>query len=177
MTEAPAWYLEYFDGNLRRTIRVPLAHVPFRIGRRAGLDLTLTSPEVSTEHAEILSDGSRLVVRDLGSRNGTSLRDQPVGGGTPLASGDVIQCGPVSLRLGHTGEQRPAPAAGAERSAEDLSAAFGAMLENAAVEPLFQPVVDLRSGATVALEALGRGRSPDLPQSPVELFRIAEAWQ
>ncbi len=173
--DAPAWFLEYFDGDLRRTIRVALAHVPFRIGRRPGLELSLPSPEISSEHAEVSTDGSRFLIRDLGSRNGTFLRHLPVGDGVPLAAGDVFQVGPISLRLGHAGEQRPAPSHEPERAAGDLSSAFNALLESAAVEPLFQPVVDLQTGATVALEALGRGRSPDLPQSPVELFRIAEA--
>jgi EAL domain-containing protein (putative c-di-GMP-specific phosphodiesterase class I) len=183
VTDAPTWFLEYYDGDSRRTLRVPLAHVPFRIGRRAGLDLTLASNEVSSEHAEIASDGGRLLLKDLGSRNGTFLRDCPVETPVPLAAGDVFHLGPLALRLGHTGEKRvatgsyriAADAATPTNGKEQLSAAFGAMLEMEAVEPVFQPIVELATGATVALEALGRGRAPDLPKNPIELFRIAEA--
>lgn len=183
MTEAPTWFLEYYDGDSRRTVRVPLAHVPFRIGRKGGLDLTLSSAEVSSEHAEIGSDGGQLLLRDLGSRNGTFLRDCSVERPVPLAAGDVFRVGPMSLRLGHTQEQR-APT-GSYRLAQSgvaptngqqqLSEAFGEMLEMEAVEPVFQPIVELANGNVVALEALGRGRSPELPKTPVELFRIAEA--
>jgi EAL domain-containing protein (putative c-di-GMP-specific phosphodiesterase class I) len=173
VTESPAWFVEYFDGEARRTLRVPLAHVPFRIGRKPGLELTVAHSEISGEHAEITSDGARLLLRDLGSTNGTFLGDLPAGDGVPLASGDVFQLGPLSFRLGHSGEARPAPGPAAP-PADELSAAFDALLARAAVEPLFQPIVDLRTGATVALEALGRGLAPDLPQSPVELFKIAE---
>jgi EAL domain-containing protein (putative c-di-GMP-specific phosphodiesterase class I) len=182
VTDAPTWFLEYYDGDSSRAVRVPLAHVPFRIGRKSGLDLTLASNEISSEHAEIASDGGRLLLKDLGSRNGTFLRDCSVECPVPLAAGDVFHLGPIALRLGHTAEQRAptgsyrlaADAASPNNGKEQLSAAFGAMLEMEAVEPVFQPIIELATGTTVALEALGRGRSPDLPKNPVALFRIAE---
>ena len=207
MSEAAAWFLEHVD-DAGLVVRVPIVHVPFRIGRGPGVDLELVSAEVSTEHAEIVSDGTQLLVRDLGSTNGTYLHNQPVGSGAPLAPGDIFLLGPYAFRLGFTGEQQvaaevvaspasAAPAVAAPIAAApihtsppafhttpaerpdfaegDVSAAFGALLERGAVEPVFQPIVDLRSGETVALEALGRGKSPRLPQNPVELFRIAEA--
>jgi EAL domain-containing protein (putative c-di-GMP-specific phosphodiesterase class I) len=37
----------------------------------------------------------------------------------------------------------------------------------------FQPIVDMPSRHPLACEALGRGRHPGLPESPVELFEIA----
>src|SRR3954469_12014964 len=41
------------------------------IGRAAGsADFTLKAPAVSRVHAEIVRDGRRFIVRDLGSRNG-----------------------------------------------------------------------------------------------------------
>lgn len=177
MTDAPTWILDVLDADARPIARVALSHVPFRIGRRAGQDLVIASNEVSAEHAEIGSDNGSLVLRDLGSRNGTRLRGVDVAPAVFLNLGDVFQIGPVSVRLGHSAEERPPLVAARPEppNGRELTAAFGAMLEDSAVEPLFQPVVDLRSGQTVALEALGRGNAPDLPQSPVELFRIAEA--
>ena len=38
---------------------------------------------------------------------------------------------------------------------------------------VFQPIVDMPSRRVLACEALGRGRHPGLPESPVELFEIA----
>jgi EAL domain-containing protein (putative c-di-GMP-specific phosphodiesterase class I) len=40
---------------------------------------------------------------------------------------------------------------------------------------VFQPIVLLGLGTISAYEALGRGRHPRLPESPLELFRIAES--
>lgn len=183
MTDVPTWSLDYYDGDSRRWVRVPITHVPFRLGRKPGLDLTLASSEISSEHAEIAADGARLLLRDLGSRNGTFLRDQPVVGAVPIQLGDVFRLASLAFRLGHSAEPMPQEPPRAARTPEPLSTdsfsrqgqALDSLLESQAVEPLFQPIVDLNTGATVALEALGRGRSPDLPQSPVELFKIAEA--
>ena len=44
-----------------------------------------------------------------------------------------------------------------------------------AVTVMFQPIVLLPKGTVVAYEALGRGRHPGLPESPRELFKIAES--
>ncbi len=41
------------------------------------------------------------------------------------------------------------------------------------IEPVFQPIVDLRDGSVVGYEALARGRNGDGPSSPSELFAAA----
>jgi len=49
------------------------------IGRdAAAADLTLNAPAVSRVHAEVVRDGRRLVVRDLGSRNGVIVNGRKV---------------------------------------------------------------------------------------------------
>ena len=65
------WYLEGYSADSKRLWRFPLFELPVRIGRRPGLGLSLPSPMVSQEHAEIYLDGEELRVRDLGSTNGT----------------------------------------------------------------------------------------------------------
>jgi EAL domain-containing protein (putative c-di-GMP-specific phosphodiesterase class I) len=49
------------------------------------------------------------------------------------------------------------------------------LLEDGLVTMVFQPIILLPLGTTAAYEALGRGRHPRLPESPLELFRIAES--
>ena len=49
-----------------------------RSGGRAGADIELEDPEVSRAHAVVECRGSRVVVRDLGSTNGTFVDDQRV---------------------------------------------------------------------------------------------------
>jgi phosphoserine phosphatase RsbU/P len=56
-------------GGRRRV--VPIASLPFTIGRGADRDLCVAQAQVSREHACIERDAGGYVIRDLGSRHGT----------------------------------------------------------------------------------------------------------
>jgi EAL domain-containing protein (putative c-di-GMP-specific phosphodiesterase class I) len=174
------WVLESpagSDGSLRRT---PIQPLPFRIGRMNGLELALSSNHVSKTHAEIYTDGLTLRVRDLGSRNGTFLNREAVTDG-PLHDGDVLHVGDYEFRIArHLVEEECPDAEGTMLQTAPLSRHFvsGAarvreLIDKAAVTMYFQPIVTLPGGRITAYEALGRGRFPDLPESPVELFDLA----
>jgi pSer/pThr/pTyr-binding forkhead associated (FHA) protein len=67
------------------------------IGRGTDVRAHLDSMEVSRHHARILVTGARAVLEDLGSMNGTVLRDQRIKGPTQLEDRDVIVIGGISL--------------------------------------------------------------------------------
>ena len=169
------------DGSLQRT---PIQPLPFRIGRSAGAQLMLPSTHVSKAHAEIYTDGLTLRVRDLGSRNGTFLNREQVKDG-PLHDGDVLHVGDYEFRVAREfviEEDDCDDAEGTIVQTTPLSRNFiqGAsrireLIDQAAVTMHFQPVVTLPGGKVSACEALGRGRFEGLPESPVELFALAEA--
>ena len=70
------------------------------LGREEQNDIVLPHPSVSRQHARCWSDGTTVSVRDLGSRNGTSVDGQPVGPGyVPIPPGGVLRLGDVDLRL------------------------------------------------------------------------------
>src|SRR6266545_101022 len=71
---------------------VSIEKMPFTIGRRETNDLRLGGSEVSRDHAEIVLDGDRLLLRDRGSRFGTSVNGESVTE-YPLKPGDVIRIG------------------------------------------------------------------------------------
>ena len=180
---AGLWVLESRageDGSLQRT---PLQPLPFRIGRNPGLQLVLSSAHVSKAHAEIYTDGLALRVRDLGSRNGTFLNREPVADAT-LHEGDVLHVGDHEFRVARDipAEDEADDDAGTLVRTAPLSRHFvsGALkirelIDQAAVTMFFQPIVTLPSARVAAYEALGRGRMPGLPESPVELFDLAGA--
>jgi len=58
--------------------RVPLAKSRTVIGRGSDADITISDAGTSRKHVEILWDGERAMVRDLGSTNGTSLNGRKV---------------------------------------------------------------------------------------------------
>lgn len=65
------------------------------LGRDGLCDLSLRSGGVSRQHAEIEvhADPPRYLLRDLGSRNGTSLAGMPVAGQLPLAGSGKLALG------------------------------------------------------------------------------------
>jgi hypothetical protein len=69
------------------------------IGRGDDTDLQLSHPLVSRRHAEIsLADDGSFHVRDLGSRNGTAVNDEPLHDASCEVSGEVrLQVGPYLL--------------------------------------------------------------------------------
>ena len=68
------------------------------IGRRQDCDLCIPLMVVSRRHCELNIDQDRLMLRDLGSRNGTLLNGRPVDE-AQLNPGDKIQVGPVSFGI------------------------------------------------------------------------------
>lgn len=73
---------------------VPIQGSPFVVGRKPGSSFQLLLKSVSGRHAEFLSDGEDLQLRDLGSTNGTRVDGKRVDearlrGGERLAFGDV----------------------------------------------------------------------------------------
>jgi DNA-binding winged helix-turn-helix (wHTH) protein len=75
----------------------PLGDGEHVLGRDADVAVPLSSPTVSRHHARIVITGQVATLEDLGSKNGTYLRGQPVTSPTPLADGDRIGIGAFEL--------------------------------------------------------------------------------
>ena len=71
------------------------------IGRQLGSNIHLVDPSVSRAHAEIIVSPQGLMVRDLGSANGTFINEQPVSNEQPVAvrPGDRLRVGNVVTLL------------------------------------------------------------------------------
>lgn len=70
----------------------------FTIGRGSACNIGLHDGSVSTRHACIAAQGGQLVLRDLGSTNGSQVNGQKVGEHT-LRHGDVIRLGATDMRF------------------------------------------------------------------------------
>jgi pSer/pThr/pTyr-binding forkhead associated (FHA) protein len=79
------------DGQKRD---VPMKRARLVIGRKKECDLRIPVPSVSREHCEIKVDGGRLLVRDLGSSNGTYVNGTRTQEGD-LAPGAILGVGPA----------------------------------------------------------------------------------
>jgi pSer/pThr/pTyr-binding forkhead associated (FHA) protein len=68
------------------------------LGRSPACSMQLPTASASRRHASVAWQGGRVVLRDLGSTNGTFLNGEPVEGEVPLESGDRISIGGVEIR-------------------------------------------------------------------------------
>jgi pSer/pThr/pTyr-binding forkhead associated (FHA) protein len=74
------------------------------VGREPDVGICLDSPNISRRHARIVVRGTDATFEDLGSKNGSFVRGERVSGPTPLASGDEIRIGPLTLLFRVTAE-------------------------------------------------------------------------
>ena len=72
--------------------RHPILHSHTVIGRGSDADITVDDTGISRRHVEILWDGTRAQVNDLGSTNGSLLNGNPVAK-APLPPDSVIDIG------------------------------------------------------------------------------------
>ena len=77
--------------------RIMLQAVENMIGRDPASTVCLDSAAVSRRHACIVIDSQGVRLRDLGSKNGTTIGDRAVVGESSLRDGDVINIGPSRL--------------------------------------------------------------------------------
>jgi DNA-binding winged helix-turn-helix (wHTH) protein len=67
------------------------------IGRDPDASVRIDAPGVSRRHARILAEGGRFTLEDLGSKNGTYVRDQRLSSSAELADGDELRLGQTLL--------------------------------------------------------------------------------
>lgn len=73
--------------------------LPTIIGRSRSTDLMLGHPLVSRQHCEVFEANGMLMVRDLGSLNGTFVGETRIAEqAMPVKPGDLITVGPVTFQ-------------------------------------------------------------------------------
>ncbi len=94
--------------EIRRGQRAFLLHEGDNIlGREGDAAVIIDSPLISRRHARITVAGDRVVLEDLGSKNGTYVAKHRIAAPTELIDGDEIRVGSVRMRFrslgrGHT---------------------------------------------------------------------------
>ncbi len=141
---------------------------PFTIGRREGHHLQLAGAEVSRDHAEVITVGATVTIRDRESRYGTFVNGERITE-RRLAHGDRVQCGRIGTLLEFLIEAgpgdvspnrfRPRTTAAADAAGRELRDA-GHPVSSADAAPA---VGDLRQVATLldSLREMGSERVVD----------------
>src|SRR3954470_18439025 len=80
------------------------------IGRHDECNLRINSPQVSRRHCELFEKKGLLLVKDLGSSNGTFVNGKKIQGQQVLEPGDELMIGQVTLRVAKIGVAPPVKA-------------------------------------------------------------------
>src|SRR4051812_34451812 len=78
---------------------IPLQGPTFKVGRGETCHLRPTSEQVSREHAEFTVTADRVLVKDLGSRNGTLVNGKALTEPCSLKDRDLVQIGPLTFAV------------------------------------------------------------------------------
>lgn len=160
------------EGGESRSI--PLSPLPFRVGRRSELSLTLSRPTVSGLHAEFVVVDRKLILRDLNSTNGTFVNGDRLRGERELQDHDMIQFADAPFRLHHCASDSPSQTVNTDVCNQALAMVqFDSLITGKAVIPHYQPIVELATGRLRAYEALARSRLVGL-EMPLFMFTAAE---
>jgi pSer/pThr/pTyr-binding forkhead associated (FHA) protein len=77
----------------------PLGFEPASIGRHSDNEIILPDGQVSRHHAEIVMQGGRWLIADLGSANGTYVNGERLTGPQVLNHGDLVRVGQTRFRV------------------------------------------------------------------------------
>lgn len=151
---------------------IPVSSTPFWIGRRPDMSLCLSARTVSSVHA-VLHQEEELLVRDLGSTNGTFVNGHRVLEDTIVRSGDLLQFADVAFRVQPDSGGRDS--ATQDMDVEDQALAliqFEKLLSTRSVVPHYQPIIALPERVTIGYESLARSRLYGL-RFPASIFGAA----
>ncbi|RLS57901.1 MAG: FHA domain-containing protein [Planctomycetota bacterium] len=92
--------------------RVKLNEGESIIGRDESAQIRLATSEISRQHCLLMPTADGVLVRDLGSRNGTFINGHPIAEETLLKPGDHLSVGPMTFELegGESSSKESAPA-------------------------------------------------------------------
>lgn len=154
---------------------IPLTGPVFRVGRDPSCHLRPSSDQVSRLHAEISITSDSVLVKDLGSRNGTFLNGRTLSGPAQVKSGDLIKIGHLTFAVSIQG----APAGAADTAprptatAPSLDEVPQETVEAWLIADNERPVPDRPSGVydgdTITINAYKETRSGAKPPSSREI--------
>ncbi len=98
------------------------------VGRDSSCDIVLGFGYPSREHAQFIQSGGQLLLKDLGSTNGTFVNNQRIYKATAVRSGDVIKFGAAGFYL-HSDHLGDATVIANKSSAPKLDSSFIVMDE------------------------------------------------
>jgi len=120
-------------------------------GRQEGCGLRIKSSQVSRKHCELFEKHGLLLVKDLGSSNGTYVNGEKVNGQRVMEPGDELGIGPIGFRVEKIGQPIPPKPAPAERKPGDTAIAEAVAVADAVPDEEFEIDFDDEPAEAVAV--------------------------
>lgn len=181
------WVLESCDATGKHGDFV-IVHLPCHVGRARENDLVIANLGLSRVHATLERDiTGQIRIVDRNSTNGTFVNRQRVDGFRLLRNGDQVQFASAEYRF----SQRSAAPHEGEPAFDEMhtlvmpehlvlagtqpgSSELDELIAGHGLSGAAQPIVDARTRDVIGYELLGRASHPQLPNSPIDLFTLAE---
>jgi EAL domain-containing protein (putative c-di-GMP-specific phosphodiesterase class I) len=160
------------DDQTVRHVRVGASR--FTVGRNPDASLSIPSQTVSREHAELTVIDRGMLLRDLGSTNGTFVNGVRIQQPCTVHHGDLLQFGQVVFRV----VQQCAESGSLTIQDDSCDRAlaliqFDQLMNQRAVSPHFQPIVAMGDRRVLGYEVLARSRFFGL-RDPQSMFAAAK---
>lgn len=166
-----------------------ITRLPCRVGRSKENDLVIANLGLSRFHAIVVRDiTGQLRLIDENSTNGTFVNRQRIEGYCLLKENDIIHFASAEFKLRQRLVEQETVLSFDQMhtmimpSNMELSehfvpneAEFDELIMGNGLSGAAQPIVDAQTRQIVGYELLGRANHPRLPNSPIELFCLAEA--
>ncbi len=167
------WTLTEYGVGQHQNRTHTLPNRPITVGRSPDATISIQDGSVSKIHAELTLHEDRLMVRDLGSRNGTFVNCKLIQE-VELQDGDLIQFANAVYRVGmkvpdegpKTQEQGILPWA-------QTLLLFDQLITERAVQPHYQPIIQLGDQKRIGFEILARSKLEGL-KNPASMFQAAD---
>ena len=169
------WFLTGQIDETQPNRQYPIHSLPFSIGRQSDSSLHLPVGCISKAHAEIfMSEDGRMMLRELGSTNGTFVNGKQLTGEIEIHANDLIHFAAIVFRVGVIQERVTQHVTIQEDVCDQALAMiqFERLISDGGLYPHFQPIVNLEDQSRIGYEVLGRSRLFGL-QSPHEMFHAA----
>ncbi|MEL7334625.1 MAG: EAL domain-containing protein [Planctomycetota bacterium] len=153
---------------------IPVEENPFVVGRRSGAALRLGHPTVSGHHASLWVENGVLIIKDMGSTNGTFVNGVRVDQAT-VSDEDLIHFAEAAFRVRRQSATGFSAGTLAQNVCDQAFALvqFDRLMNQRLVVPHFQPIVEIQNGVQIGHEILGRGKVFGL-ESVNAMFEAAE---
>lgn len=175
-TQAAQWFLSGQIDDTQPNRQFHINKFPFTIGRSSESSLHMPVGCISKNHAQIFEGpNGKLILRELGSTNGTFVNGNQVTGDIELSENDLIHFAALVFRVVLKQPQDSLHNNTIHEDVCDQALAmiqFERLISDGGLYPHFQPLVRLEDQSRIGYEVLGRSRLFGL-QSPQEMFHAA----